>query len=133
MTSFLLVTLISLILLIPLHSVVGSIFKQSACNCGLTGDVLRDETACNCGVTGDVLRTKNACNCGVTGNVLRTKNACNCGVTGDALRSKSGVKVHAISFVVISFRCLRSVKCIVISNVSSADRKTKLTLMLTEH
>jgi hypothetical protein len=40
---------------------------------------------------------------------------------------------HPLMLVVEPFRCSGRFECIVVSNVSSADRKTKLTLMLTEH
>ena len=51
-------------------------------------------------------------------------NACSLNV----LKCANSIAVH-----IWPFRCLTLVECIVVSNVSSADRKTKLTLMLTEH
>jgi hypothetical protein len=71
---------------------------------------------------------------GLPGMYRATKAHAIVGLPGMYNIPTTGDPIIACAFKpVISFRCLTSLQCIVISNVSSADRKTKLTLMLTEH
>src|SRR4030095_13916797 len=66
--------------------------------------------------------------CGVDTNDFRRPCGASCMQCGP-----NNPPMHVGCWVVEPFRCSGLFECIDVSNVSSADRKTKLTLMLTEH